>query len=192
MVTAQLQGGGDLRGKLLEMERAASALFLLPIVNGGAQDLRRAEADLAPRGETGMLAAGISVELIKAGNGYAYALIGPQAEQYYGRFQEFGLGTGRSQPVSARVRRRRQAYEASVALQQKVNVGGVIIAKGLSKQEKKRQITLASGGYLQGKRRPNMAAQPFARPAVEARWPAIRQYITDQLRALVLRLVVAA
>lgn len=188
-----LKGGAELRRKLLEMQKGLGAAFLTPMVNGAAQDLRAAEIRLAPKGATGKLAGGIAVEIIKAGTGYAYALVSPQAEQYYGMFQEYGLGTGRSAPLQEKTLRRRGNYEASLAIRKKIFVGGGIVdTTGLSKGEKKRQLILAQGGYLQGKRRPNMAAQPFARPAVTWRWPYIRQYWTDRLRELVEKLAKAA
>jgi hypothetical protein len=56
---------------------------------------------------------------------------------------------------------------------------------GLGRRELKRQYILGMGGELQGKRRPNMAAHPFMRPAVAWRWPYIRQMITERLKTLI-------
>jgi HK97 gp10 family phage protein len=199
VIRTELKGGAELRRKLMAMEKGLAADFLHPIVDAGAQDLRAAEASLAPRGKTGDLAAGIQVEHIKAGKGYAYALIGPDKEQYYGQFQEYGLGTGRSTPVSERVRRRRSNYEASLVTRKQMIVeqglsgpAWVAAISKLGKKEAKRQKYLAEGRYLQGERRPNMAAHPFIRPAVTWRWPYIRQMITERLRALVERFQAAA
>jgi len=199
MMKIELKGAGELRRKLMAMEKGLAADFLRPIVDAGAQDLRAAEESLAPRGKTGELAGGIQVEHIKAGKGYAYAMIGPGKEQYYGLFQEYGLGTGRSTPLREKTRRRYSNYEASINLRRKM-----IVEQGLSgpawkaaitklgKREAKRQKYLAEGRYLQGERRPNMAAHPFARPAVTWRWPYIRQMITDRLKALIDSFEVAA
>jgi HK97 gp10 family phage protein len=191
MMKIQLKGAGELRRKLMAMEKGLAADFLRPIVDAGAQDLRATMGRLAPR-RTGALAGGIQVENIKAGKGYAYALVAPDKEQYYGLFQEYGLGTGRSTPVRERTRRRRSNYEASLATRKKI-----VVEQGLSgaafdaaitklgRREAKRQKALAEGKYVQGERRPNMAAHPFMRPAVTWRWPYIRQMITDRLKALI-------
>lgn len=186
-----LEGGGELRRKLMGMEKGLAADFLRPVVYGGAQDLRAAMVNLAPKGKTGKLAAGIDVEVIKAGKGYAYALIGPQEEQYYGLFQEYGLGTGRSAPVSERVARRRGNYERSLVIRHQITEAGekgstfsAELAK-LPKAEARRQRMLAQGKHLQGQRRPNMAAHPFMRPAITWRWPYVRQYIADGLLGII-------
>lgn len=198
MMKIELKGGAELRRKLMAMEKGLAADFLRPIVDAGAQDLRAAMVSLVPR-QTGALAGGIQLEHIKAGKGYAYALVAPDKEQYYGMFQEYGLGTGRSTPVSERTRRRRSTYEASLAIRKKMIVEQGLSGPaweaaiaGLGKRERKRQKYLAEGRYLQGERRPNMAAHPFMRPAVTWRWPYIRQMITERLRALVKKFEAAA
>ena len=191
MMKIELKGAGELRRKLMAMEKGLAADFLQPIVHTGAMMMEAVMQQLAPR-RTSALAVGIHIEDIKAGKGYAYSLVGPDKEQYYGMFQEYGLGTGRSAPVSERTRRRRSNYEGSIATRKKM-----IVEQGLSgaawkaaitklgRREAKRQKYLAEGKYVQGERRPNMAAHPFMRPAVTWCWPYIRQMITDRLKALI-------
>ena len=208
MIKVALKGGAELRRKLMAMEKGLAADFLRPVVYGGAQDLRGAMVGLAPKGKTGKLAGGIDVEIIKSGKGYAYALIGPQEEQYYGLFQEYGLGTGRSVPIQEKTRRRRGNYEQSMKVRREllerwaggedINVGRAYLNRdlginyGLTRRELRRQWILEKGWNLQGERRPNMAAHPFMRPAVTWRWPYVRQYITDGLLGIIEQLRRAA
>lgn len=200
----RLIGGAALRDKLLGMSKNTGALALMPIVVAAAGDLASAARTRAPR-RTGALAGSIKVEFIKGGAGYAYCLIAPDEDHYYGLFQEYGLGSGRATPVQGATQRRRANFAASAAVRQQLRQRGVLPAEilaaaynwknqrapgmpfGLSKGEMKRQVTLASGRHLQGQRRPNMAAHPFMRPAIDWRWPWIRRWIAERLAGLVLR-----
>lgn len=192
----RVEGVAELRRELLQMASEAStggkSGMLIPLVSGGADIIQAAAQTLAPK-RSGRGAASITVQLIKHGAGYAYCLIAPEADFYYMMFQEFGLGSGRSIGESERTRRRRESYERSIALRQqivkKVGAGNTFAAAlgGLGKREARRQKALAAGKYVQGQRRPNMAAQPFMRPAVTWRWPYVRQYINDGLLRLIRR-----
>ena len=104
--TVTIAGMRELRQKLIELPAAASGDLLLKIVKEAAEPMRSAASSLAPR-LTGQLGAGMRLEVLKSGRGFAYVVIAPSADSYYGLFQEFGLGSGRSEPLRAKTLRRR-------------------------------------------------------------------------------------
>jgi len=209
MMKIELKGAAELRRKLMAMEKGLAADFLQPIVHTGAMMMEAVMQQLAPR-RTSALAVGIHIEDIKAGKGYAYSLVGPDKEQYYARFHEWGLGTGRATqlfgPIQEKTRRRRGNWENSQRIRRELLDKFILgkdverayrhrdlgISYGLSRRELRRQMILGKGGYLQGERRPNMAAHPFMRPAVTWCWPYVRQMITERLRALIDKFEAAA
>ena len=219
----KVEGFAELRRKLMAMEKGAAAEQLGPLVTTGGAILHDAAIQLAPK-RTGKGAGSITVQLIKAGSGYAYVLIGPQADYYYMMFQEYGLGSGRSTPVSERVKRRKGNYEHSMNVRRGLLDQGIAPQDfmraywdwrntrgggkahrritnapfGLSVGELRRQKILAQSAIegrrwdLQGGHRPNMAAHPFMRPAIDAAWPEISAYITSRLVMLIEGLARAA
>jgi hypothetical protein len=166
-------GTKEMQRRLLGMAASVQGAVLKPVVAESAGVLKDLMVSLAPK-RTGALGGGLIADLMKIGLGYCYYWVRLAAPVYYGVFQEFGLGTGRSIPVSERTRRRRSNYELSLLIRKKM-----IVEQGrsgaawkaalatLGKREAKRQKYLAEGKYLQGERRPNMAAHPFMRPAVK-------------------------
>jgi hypothetical protein len=166
-------GTKEMQRRLLGMAGSVQGAVIRPIVAESAGVLKDLMVSLAPK-RTGALGGGLIADLMKIGFGYCYYWVRLARDVYYGVFQEFGLGTGRSGGESARVKRRRANYEASLALHKRMQQS---IAAGLasyesnmlvlSKREFKRQEKLEQGKYIQGQRRPNMAAHPFMRPAVK-------------------------
>lgn len=175
-IKVTMVGTKEMQRRLLGMSQSVQGAVIRPVVAESAGVLKGLMESLAPK-RTGALRGGLIADLMKIGFGYCYYWVRLGRDVYYGVFQEFGLGTGRSSAPSARVRRRQANYNLSILIQKKANVGGMIIATGLSKREKRRQLILARGGYLQGKRRPNMAAHPFMRPAVKF----LRDFLSRQM-----------
>jgi len=172
-IKVTMVGTKEMQRRMDGMSTSVQGAVVRPIVAESANVLKDLAASLAPK-RTGALAGGLIADLMKIGRGFCYYWVRLGAAVYYGVFQEFGLGTGRSGGESARVKRRRANYEASLALRKRMLqsiAGGLASYESnmlvLSKREFKRQKKLQEGKYIQGQRRPNMAAQPFMRPAVK-------------------------
>ena len=196
-ITVTAVGTKAMQARLNGMSTSVQGAVMRPIVAMASDEVRALAVELAPK-RTGKGRHGIISDLMKIGKGYCYYWVRLDPEVYYMRFQEFGLGTGNPKGPSARVRRRRANYEHSMRVwREKIKPAWaksrgptfmqVIGSAGLSKAETKRQKILAKGGYLQGKRRPNMAAQPFLRPAVRFLRPSITTEMLEGIAANILR-----
>ena len=172
-IKVTMVGTKEMQRRMDGMSTSVQGAVMRPIVAEAANVLKDLAASLAPK-RTGALAGGLIADLMKIGRGFCYYWVRLGRAVYYGIFQEFGLGTGRSGGESARVKRRRANYEASLALRKRMQqsaAAGLASYESnmlvLSKREFKRQKKLEEGKYIQGQRRPNMAAQSFMRPAVK-------------------------
>lgn len=116
-VRLELKGAAELRRRLLAMDDSVSRGMLKPILEEAADVIVQAARQMAPK-RSHALERGIRREHAKSGKGFAYVLIGLDPEVYYGRFHEYGLGTGSSSPPSERTRRRRANYEHIIQLKQ--------------------------------------------------------------------------
>jgi len=163
-----LEGSREVKDRLLAMSEAASGPVIIPIVADVASKAGALMAALAPR-LTGALSRGINPNFLKAGPGYCHFTIALSPDVYYGLFQEFGLGDKATRGPSARTQRRRANYDATTALQRAGKLSTDIEFRkrnGKLSQQGKRLQALERGRSIQGKRRPNMAAQPFIRPVL--------------------------
>jgi HK97 gp10 family phage protein len=196
-ITVTAVGTKAMQARLNGMSTSVQGAVMRPIVAQASDEVRGLAVQLAPK-RTGAGRRGIISDLMKIGKGYCYYWVRLDPEVYYMRFQEFGLGTGNPKGSSARVRRRQANYEHSVAVRQAITKAWAkshgfesfmeaIAASGLSRRELKRQKILAKGGNLQGQRRPNMAAQPFLRPAVRFLRPSISTEMIEGIAANILR-----
>lgn len=88
-LTLNLQGLPDLLAKLDRMDIAAQQAILLPAVEEGAEILRADAANRAPR-DTGALAEGMTMTVVKKEPHYVSVKVGPDRKQFYGRFIENG------------------------------------------------------------------------------------------------------
>jgi hypothetical protein len=178
---------------MLQMSQSVQGAMMIPTLRTAAGKVQALGRALAPK-LSGALRAGISARLLKSGAGYAQFVVALEPAVYYGRFQEYGLGTGASKPPSARTMRRRAAYANSMLIKRRVDIAkrsGLVTEAGalagLGKKEARRQKLLARGGKLQGQRKPNMAAHPFLRPAVKFYRTSLRAWIIEQLWASIAR-----
>lgn len=179
-VVVRFDGLPEMKARLEAMSEEASLRVLQPIVERWARPVQQLAQQMAPY-RKGILRAGIVLDFLKAGVGYCYFILTLTRKAYYGIFQEFGLGSGRSTGIQAKTGRRASTYANSMRIRTLLMAKGVTasdiskayfhkdlgITFGLSRREIRRQQILSKGGYLQGKRRPNMAAHPFFRPAVK-------------------------
>lgn len=208
-ITVTPIGTKGMQARLAGMARSVQGAVMRPVVEEAARELRDLASEMAPT-RTGALRKGIVADLMKMGSGYCYYWVRLAPAVYYGRFQEFGLGNGSSKGTSAKILHRRANYEQSAAVRRALLARGILPAEiiaanynwrvqkvgripfGLSRSEMRRQVTLASGGRLQGQRRPNMAAQPFIRPAVRFTRQSLSRFMLEGIAANVLRWTTAA
>lgn len=183
----------EMQRRLNGMSTSVQGAVIRPVVAESADVLKGLMVSMAPR-RTGALAGGVIADLMKIGRGFCYYWVRLGAAVYYGVFQEFGLGAGRAGGESARVKRRRANYEASMALRKRMlqsTAAGLASYESnmlvLSKREFKRQKKLEEGKYIQGERRPNMAAQPFMRPAVKFLRDGLSQRMLEGIAANIRR-----
>lgn len=177
-----LEGAEEIKKRLLAMGEAASGMTLIPIVGEATAELAAIMAALAPR-RSGALARGINPSYLKSGPGYCYFEVKLSPKAYYGLFQEFGLGDKAGRPASARTKRRQANYDVTKELYRRGYRQG---AAGIDKRQGRRLRYMAQGKYIQGKRRPNMAAQPFIRPAIFGNRVVIIREMVEQIGARVM------
>lgn len=185
--TITIIGEQAMRRRLLSMSASVQGAIMRPIVADAARIIQETAQALAPH-RTGALRRGIEARILRFGAGYCKAVVQLTPEVYYGKFQEFGLGSGTGKSPSATVQRRRGNYANSMRVRRQVQIamakGGLSFEEataGMGKRERKRQKILEKGGYLQGKRKPNMLAKPFLRPAVKQWRIALRMRMLDAL-----------
>jgi len=133
-----------MKARLEAMSEATSLRVMQPIIENRAKPIQDMAKQLAPH-RHGTLRAGIVLDFLKAGVGYCYFVLTLTRQAFYGVFQEYGLGMGRSSAkLATKTIKARQRYLG------------------------RRQAAAISGKRMRrrGGEPHNMAAQPFMRPAV--------------------------
>jgi hypothetical protein len=166
-ITMTFEGSKELKVKLLAMSAVGNLQVLGPIVEAAAGDVADLAAELAPR-LTGALKGGVIIEPEKSGVGYCWWKVKLRSNVWYGMFQEFGLGTGRTstRPLTAKTRKSHERY-----------------ARRLQ----------AAGGLRAGMKNRygephNMRAQPFLRPAVRFLRRSLPERMLAQIAAKIAQL----